>query len=265
MNAIQAHMQAHRSIRKYKQKEVPEDVLERILTCATMASSSGNMQAWSVIVTRDEVIKQQLVEPHFGQSMVMEAPVLLTFCADFHRMRRWLELSYAPPNFDNMMSFMIGAIDAVLASQNAALAAESEGLGICYMGTTLANCVKIANVFKCPPHVVPVVGFSMGYPDETPEERKRLPLKSLVHRETYNAPTDAQVLEAYQEREELGWKRYMQDPNLKELASQHQASNLAQVYTKVKYTRESHQEYTRNVLECLKSRGMFEWPLPGRP
>ncbi len=259
MNPVLEQMHAHRSIRKYKRQEVPEDVLARVLAAASMASSSGNMQAWSVIVTRDEGIKEQLVEPHFGQSMVMDAPLLLTFCADFHRMRRWLELSDAPLNFDNLMSFMIGAIDAVLASQNAALAAESEGLGICYMGTTLASCVKIADVLKCPSHVVPVVGFSMGYPDEDPGERKRLPLQALIHRETYKAPTDSEVREGYRQREELGWKRYMQDPELRKLTAESKACNLAQVYTKVKYTRESHLEYSQTVLDCLKSRGMFEW------
>jgi hypothetical protein len=80
------------------------------------------------------VLRQQLYVPHMEQEMVVQAALLLTFCADFHRMRRWLRISGARDNFDHVMSFMIDAIDAVLASQNAALAAEGEGLGICYMG-----------------------------------------------------------------------------------------------------------------------------------
>src|SRR4051812_518295 len=94
----------HCSIRKYKSQPVPEDVLERILAAALRASSSGNMQAYSIIVTEDPRLKQQLFKPHFEQSMVLEAPLLLTFCSDFHRMRQWLELRDAPANFDNFMS-----------------------------------------------------------------------------------------------------------------------------------------------------------------
>jgi nitroreductase len=250
-------IESHRSIRKYKDLPVPEDVLQRILAAATRASSSGNMQAYSVIVTQDPELKQKLFKPHFEQSMVLEAPALLTFCADFHRMRRWLAQNKAPPNFDNFMSFMIGAIDAILASQNAALAAEAEGLGICYMGTTLASCLEIAEILRCPEHVVPVVGFSLGYPGEDPTPRDRLPLKAIVHRETYRAYSGAEIDRVYAEKETRGWERYMSVPELKQKIEDSGVMNLAQVYTTVKYTRESHLEYSRAVLECLSAQGFF--------
>jgi nitroreductase len=250
-------MQKHRSIRSYKNKNVSEEVLNRILTAATRASSSGNMQAYSIIVTQDPEIKKQLFEPHFKQKMVLQAPVFLTFCADFHRMRRWLEISEAPDNFDNFMSFMIAGIDAVLASQNAALAAEAEGLGICYMGTTLASCSEIARILKCPAHVMPVVGFSLGYPDENPSPRDRLPLKGVIHRETYQKYSDAEILEIYREKEEFGMKRYMEIPELRRLVVEKNIQNLAQVYTKAKYTKESHIEYSTNVLACLQNQGFL--------
>jgi len=92
--------------------------------------------------------------------------------------------------FDNFMSFMIAAIDAILVSQNVALAAESQGLGICYIGSTLANCDQIGRILKLPHNVVPVVGFSLGYPDEDPALRDRLPLDGLVHYETYEDYTE---------------------------------------------------------------------------
>ena len=138
----------HKSIRKYKSDPVPEIMLNRILGTALRASSSGNMQCFSIIVTKNKTLKKKLYKLHFNQEMVLQAPIVMTFCSDFHRMRKWLKISNAPDNFDNFMSFMIGAIDATLASQNAALAAENEGLGICYMGTTLANCYKIAKLLK---------------------------------------------------------------------------------------------------------------------
>lgn len=246
----------HRSIRKYKADPVPDDVLQRILEAAVRASSSGNMQAYSIIVTSDPKIKQQLFEPHFKQSMVMEAPLLLTFCADFHRMRRWLKLKGAPDNFDNLMSFMIASIDAILASQNAALAAETEGLGICYMGTTLANCHVIADILKCPEGVIPIVGFSLGYADETPAVRDRLPTSSLVHSEKYELKTDQQILESYERREIDGWERYLVNPELKKAIEESGVTNLAQVYTKLKYTKESHEIYSENIRKCLHQQGI---------
>ncbi len=252
MNDFYKLIHAHASVRTYENKPVPEAVLNRILEAALRASSSGNMQAYSVIVTTDDNLKQELLAPHFQQSMVTEAPVLLTFCADFHRMREWLKLSEAPENFDNFMSFMIAGIDAVLASQNAALAAEAEGLGICYMGTTLASCDQIAKILNCPANVVPIVGFSMGYPAEKPAPRDRLPLTGMVHREKYQRQSAEEILRIYRDREQKGYARYMQIPELKQMADDVGAKNLAQIYTKAKYTRESHLEYSETVLNFLK-------------
>lgn len=247
----------HASVRSYKKNPVPEDLLNKILLAASRASSSGNMQAYSVILTREEKKKRELFEPHFRQEMVLQAPVIMTFCADFHRMRKWLELSDAPDNFDNFMSFMIGAIDAVLASQNAVIAAEAEGLGVCYMGTTLASCLKIASILKCPENVVPVVGFALGYPEETPPIRDRLPLSGIVHQETYREYTNEELLNIYSEKEKLGMRRYMESPKLRKMVLENNIKNLAQVYTKAKYTRESHLEYSKDVLECLQKQNFL--------
>lgn len=243
----------HRSIRKYRPDPVPESLLTELLETGLRASSSGNMQAFSVVVTTDPELKQQLYGPHMNQPMVLEAPVLLTFCADFRRMRRWLALSSAPDSFDNFMSFMTAAIDAVLVSQNVALAAEARGLGICYMGSTLANCHQIGPILRLPRGVVPVVGFSLGYPDESPALRDRLPLDGLVHREFYHQDSDERVLEVYTEREVKGWERYMSFPHLRQMIEESGVENLAQVYSSVKYTRASFQEFSRNILGYLEA------------
>ena len=244
-------MHKHRSIREYRPNPVPEALLQDILCAGIRASSSGNMQTYSIIVTRDRNLREQLYEPHMEQDMVLDAPILLTFCADFHRMRRWLEISNAPDNFDNFMSFMIAAIDAILVSQNVALAAESQGLGICYMGSTLANCDQIGRILKLPHNVVPVVGFSLGYPDEDPTLRDRLPLDGLVHYETYEEYTDQRIRDIYQLREVNGWDRYMGFPELRQLIEESGVENLAQVYTILKYTRKSHQDFSKTVLDYL--------------
>lgn len=248
---------SHRSIRKYRSDRVPEDILNKILEAGVRASSSGNMQPYSIVITSKDEIKRELLPLHFDQSMVMEAPLLITFCADFHRMRRWIELSQAPENFDNFMSFLIGMIDATLVSQTVALAAEAEGLGICYMGTTLASNQEISQVLKLPKHVVPVVGFSLGYPAESPEKRDRLPMSGIIHRETYQDYTDQEIQAIYSEKEIKGMARYQSVPELREMILQHNAENLAQVYTKVKYTQESHIEYSKNVMNCLINQGFL--------
>ncbi|MFO7678883.1 MAG: nitroreductase family protein [Chloroflexota bacterium] len=244
---------SHRSIRQYKADPVPEAVLTEILEAGIRASSSGNMQTYSIIVTRDLALRRQLYEPHMAQNMVLDAPVLLTFCADFHRMRHWLRLSQAPDNFDNFMSFMIAAVDATLVSENVALAAEAKGLGICYMGSTLANCDQIGRLLKLPPNVVPVVGFSVGYPDEDPAPRDRLPLSGLVHQETYQDHSDEDIRAIYRERETKGWERYMSFPELRRLIEGSGVENLAQVYTALKYTRDSHREFAQTVLNYLQA------------
>ena len=242
MNQVVEEIKRHRSIRAYKPDPVHEDLLNTILEAGIHTSSSGNMQTYSIIVTRDRALREALYEPHMEQDMVLDAPVLLTFCADFHRMRRWLALNNAPDNFDNFMAFMIAAIDATLVSQNVALAAESCGLGICYMGSTLANCDQIGRLLKLPDNVVPVVGYSLGYPDEDPALRDRLPLDGLVHQETYQDYSDERIREIYHDRDVKGWERYMSYPELRARIKGSGVENLAQIYTQLKYTRESHQE-----------------------
>jgi nitroreductase len=241
----------HRSIRKYKPDPVPEALLTEILEAGIRSPSSGNMQAFSIIATRDAALREKLLGPHLNQSMVIDAPVLLTFCADFHRMRRWLKLSDAPDNFDNYFSFMIGAIDAILVSQTVALAAESRGLGLCYLGSTLANADQIGKILGLPRQVVPVVGYSLGYPAEDPAPRDRLPLAGLIHHEIYQEYSDDDIQSIYQERETRGWQRYMKSDWLRNQVETRSVENLAQLYTRIKYTRPSYQEISKRILAYL--------------
>lgn len=255
---LHAHLRRHRSIRRFHPDPVPDEALQRILETGIRASSSGNMQAYSVIVTRDRTLRERLLGPHMGQEMVLEAPVLLTFCADLHRMRRWLALSDAADGFDDPFAFFVGAIDAVLVAQNAALAAEAEGYGICYLGSTLANAPDVGHILELPRHVVPVAGFVLGVPAEDPPARDRLPLAGLVHHETYHDPDDDGIRAIYRDRESAGWARYMAIPELRARVEAAGVRNLAQVYSQVKYTREDHARYAANVLGYLRTQGFLE-------
>lgn len=248
----------HRSIRSYKPDPIDGELLDDLLEAGVRASSSGNMQTYSIIVSQDRPMRERLFVPHMEQDMVLEAPAVLTFCADFRRMRKWLRINDAPDNFDDLFAFLVAAVDAILVSQNVALAAEAKGLGICYMGSTLANADQIGEILELPEGVMPVVGFSLGWPNEDPAPRDRLPLSGLVHHETYRDHTDEEIRDIYRDRDQAGWDRYMSIPRLRELVEEHDVKNLAQIYTVVKYTREGHAEYTKNVLDYLKKQDFFK-------
>ena len=128
-----------RTIRKYKQQDIPEALLNELLEESFRASTMGNMQLYSVVVTRDAAMKSRLAPAHFNQPMVTSAPVVLTFCADFHRFSLWCRGRKAVPGYNNFISFLNAATDALLVTQNFCTLAEENGLGICFLGTTIYN------------------------------------------------------------------------------------------------------------------------------
>jgi nitroreductase len=248
---------AHRSIRKYRSDPIPDETLETILRAATRASSSGNMQTYSIVVTKDAERRARLWEMHFRQDMITQAPVLLTFCADWNRMNRWCRARDADPGYDNFLCFLVAAADAFIAAQNAALAAESQGLGICYMGTTLCATPELIQFFGLPRDVFPVTTLVVGHPDEDPAPRARLPLASIIHHERYEDFDDDRITETYGDREVEGWDRYMSFPDLAERIRKSGVENLAQVYTEVKYTRASNLRFSRDLLRGLERQGFL--------
>lgn len=257
MNPVLEQIWAHRSIRSYKPDPVPEETLQEILQAALRAASSGNLQTWSVIVTRDPVRKERLFELHFEQEMILQAPVVLAFCADWHRTSRWCEARRAEPGYDNLLSFLVGAADALLAAQNAVLAAESLGLGTCYMGTTWNSLPELAEFYGLPPGVAPVTSVVLGHPAENPDPRMRLPLSGLVHEERYRLPDADEIEETYRLRDSEGWQRYMAFPELAKRMRESGVKNLAQVYTRLKYTKERGDADSRRILEALAKLGFM--------
>ena len=239
----------HRTIRKYQSRPVEDSVLSTILTAGARASTTGNMQVYSIIVTTEQELKHKLWEAHFKQDMVLKAPVILTFCADFHRFDRWCGQRDAIPGYDNFLSFFTASIDALLAAQNCALAAESLGLGICYLGTTTYNGDVISQVLGLPEHVIPVTTIVTGYPDEAPGLTDRLPVEAVVHREKYRDYSDEDIDRLYAEKESSELTR--------KLLAENNMTTLARIFAEKRYPKKDNLLFSEKLLSLIKEKGFF--------
>ena len=239
-----------RTIRKYSEETVSEELLTRILEAGIRASTTGNMQVYSIIVTRTADIKVKLAPAHFNQPMVTGAPVVLTFCADFNRFSKWCLQRGAAPGYDNFLSFMTAAIDALLVAQTVCNAAEEEGLGICYLGTTTYNADMIIEVLGLPSGVVPVTTVTLGWPAEMPDQVDRLPLYGVLHDECYEDYSPEIIDALYREKEERA-------DSLRFVAENNKTS-LAQVFTDVRYKKDDNEFFTGKFLEVLRKQGFLK-------
>jgi nitroreductase len=231
----------HVSIRSFKEDSVPEELLEQLLNAGIRASTTGNMQWYSIIVTRDAEMKKKLVPLHFNQNVAKTAPVILTFCADINRFNLWCTQNKTVPGYDNFISFFNAATDALLVTQNVCIAAENAGLGICYLGTAIYNAPEMMKLFNLPGHVVPVTAVALGWPAESPELTDRLPLKAVVHNETYRDYTNETISEIYSAKENLESSVRFVNENKKE--------TLAQVFTDVRYKKLTMNSSRQNILD----------------
>ncbi len=240
----------HKTIRKYSEQPVDDALLNEVLNAGTRTSTTGNMQVYSIVVTRDDAMKAVLSPTHFNQPMVKEAPVVLTFCADYNRFNKWCRQRDAEPGYDNFLSFFTAAIDALLVAQNVCVAAETKGLGICYLGTVTYNADKIIEILKLPRGVVPVATVTLGFPAEEPPLTDRLPLEAVVHRETYKDYSPEDIDRLYSSKEALNENRQFVAENNKE--------TLAQVFTDVRYKKVDNEHFSRVFMEVLKNQGFLE-------
>jgi len=239
----------HRTIRKYKTDPIPHEILQYILEAGTRASTTGNMQVYSMVVTTDETVKEELSPCHFNQPMIRQAPVVLTFCADFNRFNKWCKLRGAEPGYDNFLSFFTAAIDALLVAQNVCVAAEDAGLGICYLGTTTYMAGKIIEVLELPKGVIPVTTVTLGYPDEQPELTDRLPLEAVIHYDTYSDYSDKEIDKHYKNRELITANQ--------EFVKENNVKSLAHVFTDVRYKKEDNILFSKALIDVLTQQGFM--------
>jgi len=250
MATISDTLLKRRTIRKYTSEPVDDKLLNELLVMGCRTSTTGNMQVYSIIITTDTQVKNDLAPLHFNQKMITEAPVVLTFCADFNRFNKWCLLRKAEPGYDNFLSFMTAAIDALLVAQTFCIAAESKGLGICYLGTTTYNAHKIIEVLKLPWGVVPITTVTLGWPSEKPEQVDRLPLEALIHKQTYADYSDEDIIKYYHPKEEREDSTQYVRENNKE--------TLAQVFTDIRYKKADNVYFSKILLQVLKDQGFME-------
>ena len=238
-----------RTIRKYATKDVDNEMLSDLLAKASRTQTMGNMQLYSVVITRSEEGKKALAPAHFNQPMVTQAPVVLTICADFRRATDWCLQRKADPGYDNFLSFINAATDALLYTQTFCNLAEEAGLGLCFLGTTVYMPEMIIDALKLPQLVMPVATLTVGWPDEEPALTDRLPLESFVHEETYKPYTAETIDKYYSEKEALEENREFVRINNKE--------TLAQIFTDIRYTRKDNDAMSEGLIRALRRQGFY--------
>lgn len=238
------------SCRIFSDREVSVSKIKEMLEAASHAPTTGNMQLYSVIITTDPVKKAALAPAHFSQPAYMNAPVIITFCADFNRFVKWCEVSDATPGYDNVQSFIAAALDTTILAQQFVTIAEMEGFGTCYLGTTTYNPDKIADVLNLPALVVPIITVSLGYRNEQSKVSDRLSVDSFVHEEVYSPYSAEQIKEFYKEKEGLEESRGFVKENGKD--------TLAQVFTDVRYPKANNEYFSKVFVDFLKKSGFAE-------
>lgn len=253
-------LDAHRSIRQFRDEPIEPALLDSICAKALQgSSSSGNLNMVSLVRTRDVERKAHLCKLHLNQPMVLQAPLVLTFCADTFRTRQWLAQRGARLNFDNLMAWHVASFDAIIMAQTATLAFEAAGLGVCYMGTTLHSMGAIADYLELPQNCLPVTSLVVGWPAEAPPQRDRLPAAAWIHEERYQRPTPDDIDRYFGQREVRGWQRYRaMGPEMIERMAELGVMSLAQFYTSdMKYAPDRFREDSAKLRALLEERGFL--------
>jgi len=238
-----------RSILKFKEDDIPQDVLDKVTLAALRASGPGGTlkggyrgsQPYSIIEVRDKDRRAQLNELlcEGRRSCIEKAPVSLVFCVDTHRMNRWSEVEGGAPHFTGIGVLWVALRGVYTAAQNAVLAAESLGLGSQYIQEIVWQPYTTLGFFKLPPHVLPVAMLIMGYPEERPPLAPSLPLEAVVHKEVYHDPSAEELVEYFSEKESYfqDWLGSLpEDSKLKQHIESNDVTNLAQWVSLLTYT-----------------------------
>jgi nitroreductase len=199
-NEVLETILSHRSVRGFLPDTLPEGTLELLIAAAQSASTSSNLQFWSVVAVQQSERKSRLAELAGQQQFIREAPLLLVWLADLSRLDRIAAEHQAQVDGTHYLEeFIVGVVDAALAAQSALIAAESLGLGCVYIGAMRNLPEQIAEELALPPHVFAVFGMSVGYPDPARETgiKPRLPQSMVLHREQYSVAPHGDAIDGY--------------------------------------------------------------------
>lgn len=239
-----------RTVRRFTSEDIDESLIMSILRRAAKAPTTGNMQLYSIIETRDPEMLSKLAAMHFNQPAATGAKVMLTFCADLYRFTRWCEVNRADAGFDNLLSFTSAFADAMIMAQQTVTIAEMEGLGTCYLGTVTYNADKIAELLELPELTVPVACIALGHPAEEGEATERLEVEGYLHKEKYRKLTDSDIIEIYKVKDEYPANGRYVEENAKE--------NLAQVFAEVRYPRAMNEDFSASFKKFLETQKLLK-------
>ncbi|NQU04016.1 MAG: oxygen-insensitive NADPH nitroreductase [Syntrophaceae bacterium] len=197
MNEVINTMKGHRSIREFKDLPVKEELVRAILSAAQCASTSNHIQAYTIIRVNNREKRRAIAELAGPQSWVERCPLFLVFCADLHRLDRACKMQGKEMVRGYTEQFIIATVDTALVAQNAMLAAESLGLGGVYIGGIRNDPQKVSDLLRIPDNVYPVFGMCLGYPDDDPEAKPRLPLEVVLKEDEYTTVGDEEIIDTY--------------------------------------------------------------------
>lgn len=240
-------MLRHRSIRRFTEEPVGEALLREIVECGLRASNTGNMQLYSVIATREEPRRSQLLQLHYGQCAT--APLLLTICTDVHRYHRYCQVNQCDEPYGNLLWWASALVDASLFAQNLGLAAEARGLGFCHLGTVMYNTAQIAALLECPEGVVPVITLALGHPAEEGRMSERIGPEGVLHSEVYHPYTDDDIRRIHAVRDTA--------PFNQEMVRQNGTRNYCEIFTTKRYPRQMNEEVSAKLEAFLRGSGMM--------
>lgn len=187
----------HASVRSYRPDPLPVEMVEQIVAAGQRASTSSNLQTYTVVAVTDRQKRMRLAELCGEQAFIAEAPVFLAWCADLSRLERISQARGYQQDTSYLESFLVAAMDASIAMQTAALAAESMGLGMCYIGAIRNRPDEVIELLRLPRLVFPVAGMTLGWPSREPRTRPRLPLDAMLHWERYDVSGEEEAVRAY--------------------------------------------------------------------
>jgi nitroreductase len=194
-------MMKRRSVRIFKDQEIPEPLIEKMLDAAMNAPSGGNIQPLSIILIRSMERRKKLAELAGGQPWVRNAPLSMIFCLDFYRVKKWAEMCQTDFRGEEAINhFLIAYADLMVAAQNVVILAEGFGLGSVYIGSIQHEMDETRNFFEIPEYVLPMMVLSIGYPKSIPQNIPKLKKEIIVHHERYRKLEEGEIRRAFDEK-----------------------------------------------------------------